>query len=397
MLMFTTVVKEFPGSEGDVVSRLKMAILGEESEVRRKLELINSNYSEFLDSEKGYLYLLEHHPESLFTDIARLDLGRLYFEKGEYEKSRLILGQMLDRRLEPGLREAAFTNLRKVIYAEIEEYFIDKKFDLIVYLQNEYGKDFLSRPSAVYPFLWIAVALHREGFNVGALNAYREIKRLKPKAGEAQIVDWGIADLLVKMGRYDEAEEFLSEVNFKRLQPLWRVRMRLLRVHIQIHRGQESDAFSTLRRIKKELPGSAVKERVETGTLETDLQLRANEPIQALDTLRAAVSLAFVNPREIEAAHRQLLGYRLARMLYEEKEYGEALSWFSKLALLTPTEELAELIYWQLRCEIALGREVAVAALVKRLQNEFPDSPWTASAATASKDFIWRQEKNSLK
>ncbi len=397
MQMFTTVVKEFPGSEGDVVSRLKMAILGEDSGVRRKLELINANYSEFLDSEKGYLYLIEHHPESLFTDIARLDLGRLYFEKGEYEKSRLILGQMLDRRLEPGLREAAFTNLRKAIYAEIEEYFIDKKFDLIVYLQNEYGKDFLSRPSAVYPFLWIAEALRREGFKVGALNAYREIKRLKPKAGEAQIVDWGIADLLVKMERYDEAEKFLGEVDYKRLQPLWRVRMQLLRVHIQIHRGRESDAFSTLRQIKKELPDSAVKERVETGTLETDLQLRANEPIRALDTLREAVSLAFVNPREIDAPHRQLLGYRLARMLYEQKEYSEALAWFTKLPLLTPTDEIAEVLYWQLRCQIALGREIQVTDLVKRMQNEFSDSPWTASAATASKDFIWRQEKNSLK
>ena len=397
MLMFTTVVKEFPGSEGDVVSRLKMAILGEDSEIRRKLELINPNYSEFLDSEKGYLYLVEHHPESPFTDIARLDLGRLYFEKGEYEKARLILGEMLDRRLEPGLREAAFTNLRKVIYAEIEEYFKDTKFDLIVALQNEYGQDFLSRPSAVYPFLWIAEALRREGFKVGALNAYREIKRLKPKAGEAQIVDWGIAALLVQMERYDEAEDFLGKINFKRFKPLWRARMLLLRAHIQIYRGKDSDAFTTLRKAKTKLPSSAVKERVEVGTLETDLWLRKSEKIQALDTLRAVVSLSFANPREIEVEQRQLLGYRLARMLYEQKEYSEALSWFMKLALLTPAEELDELLYWQLRCQIALGREAEVAGLVKRMQKEFPGSSWTDSAATASKDFIWQQEKSSLK
>lgn len=397
MLMFTTVLKEFPGSEGDVVSRLKMAILGEDAEARQKLELINPKYSEFLDSEKGYLYLVKHHPESPFTDIARLNLGRLYFEKGEYEKARLMLGAMLDRRLEPGLREAAFTNLRKVIYAEIEEYFKETKFDLIVALQNEYGKDFLSRPSAVYPFLWIAEALRREGFEVGALNAYREIKRLKPKALEAQIVDWGIAALLVQMQRYDEADDFLGEINWKRFKPLWRARMRLLRAQIQIYREKDSAAFATLRKVKAGLPEAAVKERVETGTLETDLRLRRSEKLQALDTLRAAVNLAFANPREIKAPRRQLLGYRLARMLYEQKEYGEALSWFTKLALLTPAAELAELLYWQLRCQIALGREAKVAALVQRMQKEFPTSTWTDSAVTASKDFIWRQEKNSLK
>ncbi len=397
MLMFTTVVKEFPGSQGDVVSRLKMAILGENPEVRRKLELINGAYEKFLDSESGYLYLIKHHSDSPFTDIARLDLGRLYFEQAEYEKARQVLGHMLERRLDPGLREAAFTNLRKVIYAELEENFKEEKFAHIVALQNEYGKDFLSHPSAVYPFLWIAEALHREGFKAGALAAYRAIKQLHPEAGPTQIVDWGIADTLVQMERYDEAAGFLGEIDFKHLQPLWRVRMQLLRMQIQVHRGLTDAAFATLRRVKKELPASAIKERVETGTLETGLWLQKNKAARALDTLRAAVSLAFAYPEKVAAERRQLLGYRLARMLYEQAEYGEALSWFTKLALLTPMTEIDEVFYWQLRCQIALGREAAVTALVKRMQDEFPDSPWTASAVTASKDFSWRQEKNSLK
>ena len=397
MLMFTTVVKEFPGSEGDVVSRLKMAILGQDQKARRKLELINSAYGKFLDSESGYLYLIEHYPESPFSDIARLDLGRLYFEKAEYEKARQVFGQMLERRLEPQLREAAFVNLREVIYVELKKDFKEEKFAHIVALQNEYGKDFLSHPSAVYPFLWIAEALHQEGFNEGALAEERALKKLHPKPGPAQIIDWGIADILVRTGRYDEAAKFIGEIDFKRLQPLWRARMRLLWTRIQVHRGLVDAAFASLRQAEKELPAAAIRERVVAGALETNLWLQKKETRRALDILRATVGLAFAHPEKVVAERRQLLGYRLARMLYEQADYGEALSWFTKIELLTPRAGIDEVLYWQLRCQIALGRGPAVAVLIKRMRSEFPNSPWTASAVTAGKDFSWRQEKNSLK
>ncbi len=397
MLMFTTVLKEFPDSEGDVVSRLKMAILGEDHKVRYELEQINENYTSYLDSEPAYRYLIEHHPESPFTDIARLELGQLYFRQGQYEKARQVLGLMLVRRLEPGLRDVAFKALKKTIFAEIEKLYNEGIYESIVTLQQEYGDDFLSRPGAVYPFLWVGEALHREGFKTGALEVYREVAKLKPMPQQKLIINWGIGDLLLGLERFEEAESFLATLALKDLPPSWRARMLLLKIRLLKHRGLVREALELLDKIKDDVADSAIKERVDMAVLEVDLLLLVEDEGQALKVLRRAVALAFIYPQNIAVDQRLLLGYRLARKLYKEKKYDAAGAWFAKLALLAPDTEMAELFYWQLRCQIGLSREGKIEALLLRLQQDYPESPWTVSAQTAVKDFKWQQESRSLK
>ncbi len=397
MLMFTTVVKEFPDSEGDVVSRLKMAILGEDHKLRQKLQRVNENYAGFLESEAAYGYLIEHHPESPFTDIARLELGQLYFRQGQYEKARQVLGLMLTRRLEPGLREVAFTTLKKAIFAEIEERYKESNYETIVTLQHEYGDDFLSRPSAIYPFLWIGEALHKEGFKTGALEVYREVAKLKPTFRQKLVINWGVGDLLIGLDRFEEAESFLATLDLKALPTAWRARMLLLKVRLLKRRGLVREALELLDKVKSDVAKSAIKERVEMALLEVDLLLLKEDERQALETLRRAVTLAYMHPQEIEADQRLLQGYRLARMLYKEKKYDAASAWLTKLALLAPVPELAELFYWQLRCQIGLSQEAKIEALLNRLQQDYRESPWTVSAQTAVQNFKWQQESRSLK
>ena len=397
MLMFTTVLKEFPDSEGDVVSRLKMAILGEDHKVRYELEQINENYTSYLDSEPAYRSLIEHHPESPFTDIARLELGQLYFRQGQYKKARQVLGLMLVRRLEPGLREVAFKALKKTIFAEIEKLYNEGIYESIVTLQQEYGDDFLSRPGAVYPFLWVGEALHREGFKTGALEVYREVAKLKPMPQQKLIINWGIGDLLLGLERFEEAESFIATLALKDLPPSWRARMLLLKIRLLKHRGLVREALELLDKIKDDVAKSAIQERVDMAVLEADLLLLVEDEGQVLEVLRRAVALAFIYPQNIAVDQRLLLGYRLARKLYKEKKYAAAGAWFAKLALLAPDTEMAELFYWQLRCQIGLSREGKIEALLLRLQQDYPESPWTISAQTAVKDFKWQQESRSLK
>ncbi len=397
MLMFTTVVKEFPGSEGDIVSRLKMAILGEKPKARQKLEQLNENYTPFLNSEAAYRYLIEHHPESPFTDIARLDLGKLYFSQGQYEKARRVLALMLARRLEPGLRDVAFKTMKKTIFAEIKKLYKEENYEAIVALQQEYGDDFLSRPGAVYPFLWVGEALHKEGFKTGALKVYREVAKLKPVFGQKLIINWGIGDLLLGLEKYDEAESFLATLALKDLPTVWRVRMLLLKVRLLQHRGLVVEALELLNKIKQEIAESEIKERVDMAVLEADLLLLLEDKTQALEVLRRAVTLAFMHPQEVEIDQRLLLGYRLARMLYAEKKYDAAGAWFAKLSLMAPAPEIAELLYWQLRCQIGLFQEDKIDVILLRLQQDYKESSWTASAQTAVKGFKWQQERRSLK
>ncbi|MEA1921811.1 MAG: tetratricopeptide repeat protein [Pseudomonadota bacterium] len=397
MLMFTTVVKEFPGSEGDIVSRLKMAILGEDPETRHKLEEISKEYTPFLDSEAAYRYLIEHHPESPFTDIARLDLGQLYLRQGQYKKARQVLGSMLVRQLEPGLRDAAFTSLKKAIFAEIEELYNAGNYATIVTLQHEYSDDFLSRPGAVYPFLWVGEALHREGFEKGALQVYQEVAKLKPTAVQKLTINWGIGDLLLGLERFEEAEGFLAQLKLKDMPTDWRARMLLLKVRLLKSRGLVREALELLEIVDAEVAESALEERVEMAVLEADLLLLDGDESLALSALRRGVRLSFIHPPKIEVSQRLLLGYRLARMLYEEEKYDAAGAWFAKLCLLAPSQELAELFYWQLRCQIGLNQEVKVDQLLSRLQQDYQESPWTVSARTAVKDFRWQQENRSLK
>lgn len=395
LLMFSTVVKEYPGSEGDIVSRLKMAILGEDPEVRKTLEKINENYKVFLDSEAGYRYLLANHPESPFTDIARLDLGQLYFRQGRYREARPVLGQMLTRQLDPGLREAAFATLRKTIFAEIEELYKEGDYGSIVALQHEYSDDFLSRPGAVYPFLWVGEALQKEGIKKGALEVFREVAKLKPTPEEKRIINWGIGDLLLGLDKFDEAESFIGALNLKKLPPKWRVRMLLLKVRLLQHRGLVREALVLLAELK--VPESAIKDRVDMAVLEADLLIADEKQAEALDALQRALTLSFMYPQKIEVEQRLLLGYRLGRMLYEDKKYDQACAWFVKLGLLAPNPEIAELLYWQLRCQIGLVKDKEIDVLRLRLQKDYPKSPWTASAESAVKGYRFQQESRSLK
>ncbi|MBN2808699.1 MAG: tetratricopeptide repeat protein [Deltaproteobacteria bacterium] len=398
MQMFTTVVKEYPDSDGAIVSRLKMAILGEDAALRQRLEAINENYKAMLDSEAAYRYLLEQHPESPFTDIARLNLGQLYFRQGQYPKAREVLGQMLTRRLEPGLRQAAFSSLRKTIFAEIEELYSKGEYGAVVALQHEYGDDFLSRPGAVYPFLWVGEALRREGLKEGALEVFQELAKLKPTPEQKLIIDWGIGDLLLGLERFAEAESFIGALDLKKLAPNWRARILLLKVRLLRHRGQLSEALALLAQAETEMAVTAIAERVDLAVLKADLLIQAGDAQgEALAALEQAATLAFRHPQQVKAGSRMLLGIRLARMLYEEKKYAAAEVWFSKLALLAQNQELAELFYWQFRCQLGLADEAGMDALLLRLQQEYPASPWTASAQAAAKDFKWQQENRSLK
>jgi len=397
MLMFSTVVKEYPGSEGDIVSRLKMAILGEDPKVRQKLVPINQAYADLLASEVAYSYLIDRHPESPFTDIVRLNLGQLYFRQNQYEKARQVLGHMLTRRLEPGLREVTFTTLRKTIFAEIEELYKKGEYGSIVALQHEYSDDFLSRPGAVYPFLWVGEALHKEGLENGALEVFREVTKLKPTPEQKLIINWGIGDLLLGLERFDEAESFIGALNLKKMPPKWRARMLLLKVRLLQHRGLVREALELLDNVKEEIPEAAIAERVEMAVLEADLLILSDAQGEALEALRRAVTLSFMYPQKVKVDQRLLLGYRLGRMLYEEKNYAAAAAWFAKLTLLAPVTEVAELLYWQLRCQIGLSKGDSIDEFLLRLQKEYPESSWTASAATAVKDFRWQQESRSLK
>ncbi|MEA3332133.1 MAG: tetratricopeptide repeat protein [Pseudomonadota bacterium] len=398
MRMFTTVVKEFPGSEGDIVSRLKMAILGEDLKTRQKLEPINEDYALFLDSVAAYRYLIEHHSESPFTDIARLELGQLYLRQGQYRNARQVLGRMLIRRLKPGLRDAAFTSLKEAIFAEIEELYNAGNYESIVTLQHEYRDDFLSRPGSVYPFLWVGEALHKEGFEKGALQVYQEVEKFKPKSKQQLIINWGIGDLLLGLERFEEAEIFLAKLELKDMPADWRLRMLLLKIRLLKSRGLVREALELLDKVKVEVAELAIKERVDMAVLEADMLLLVDEDQgQVVTALHRAVTLAFMYPQKIEVSQRLLLGYRLARMLYKEKKYDTAEAWFAKVALLAPSSELAELLYWQLRCQIGLVQEGQVGQILLRLQEDYPANPWTTLAQTAVQDFRWQQENRSLK
>ncbi|MCD6533336.1 MAG: hypothetical protein J7L25_04595, partial [Deltaproteobacteria bacterium] len=270
-------------------------------------------------------------------------------------------------------------------------------YETIVTLQHQYSDDFLSRPGAVYPFLWVGEALHKEGFDSGALQVYQEVAKLAPEPSQKLTINWGIGDLLLGLERFEEAESFLANIKLKDMPPDWRTRMLLLKVRLLKSRGMVPEALELLEIVNAGVAEAALEERVEMAVLEADLLLLAGDESQALSALQRGVRLAFTHPPKIEVNQRLLLGYRLARMLYKEKKYDAAGVWFAKLALLIPSPELAELLYWQLRCQIGLIQEAKIDQLLFRLQQDYQESPWTASARTAVKDFRWQQENRSLK
>ncbi len=397
MLMFTVVVKEFPGSEGDIVSRLKMAILGEKAAIRRKLEAINPHYATFLDSEAAYRYLIEHYPDSPYTDIARLNLGRLYRRRKQFARARPVLEEMLTRRLKPGLRDAAFQTLRETIYAEVKADFQKRDYRGIVALQNRYQDDFLSRPGGIYPFLWIGQALAAEGLPQGALKVFRALRKFKPRGEERCKIDYGIVRSLLETGDYEAAGKFLAGISWDSLPSLWRQRLLLCRVRILEHKGQAREALALLNEIKDGAVVLDAGERTRIYALAAELYARIGADEDSLAALERAVSQAFRSPQEVDSHQRYLLGLRLARRLFQGKRYSQAGEWFARIQLLAPAADIPELFFWQLSCAVARQRPEEIRTLYQRLVEDFPASPWTASARTLVKDYQWQQESRTLK
>ncbi len=396
MLMFRTVIQEFPGSEGDIVARLKMAILGEDEALRRRLTRINVLYAPLLDSEKAYRYLIAKHPDSPFTDIARLHLGRLLQREKRYPESREVLEEMLARRLEPGLRDAAFTALRETIYAEIETAYRKGDYRGIVVLQNRYRDDFLSRPTGIYPFLWIGEALAHCRLSEAALKVFQTLEPLaahRKKAVKAYYrIACGIAEALADLKRWPALEKFLSGVTSERWPPSWRNRILLVKVRLLAARGRVRAALRRLA-VLEETGDLSVAERVAFAALRAELHQRKGAPLSARLALETAVNLAFAHPDKIPGERRFLLGCRLAIAYYQDRKFRAALDLFAKLSLLAPADELPELLFWQLRCCLKLQQPEPGRKLLERLRQDFPENPWTISADNLMKEYQWRQEK----
>jgi hypothetical protein len=163
------------------------------------------------------------------------------------------------------------------------------------------------------------------------------------------------------------------------MPPKWRARMLLLKVRLLQHRGLVREALELLDNVKEEIPEAAIAERVEMAVLEADLLILSDAQGEALEALRRAVTLSFMYPQKVKVDQRLLLGYRLGRMLYEEKNYAAAADWFAKLTLLAPVTEIAELLYWQLRCQIGLSESEPIDELLLRLQQEYPEKVFILS------------------
>jgi len=378
----STVVKEYPETDGEILARLAMARLGVENPGLAGLPELRP-YAEFLDPQQAYRLIADHYPDNPLSNVARLRLGRLLHKQHDYAGARQLFEQLISPRVDHDIRSLSLAEMRKVIYDELRDDYQQKKYAAMVALQERYGNNFLPRPTGMYPFFWLAEAMYHQGF--------------KPSKEEFLAITWGMAGCHLSLGQVKDAAGLLQPLVMNDLENSWWVKIMLLRAEIMIRGGDNTAALKMLAEIRSRLPAGQIMERVSLMSMMGEAYSNAGEIDAAIASYREAISLANAQPQMVDVAHRVTLTSALARILFVKGDYQASLARFRQASLLMNRHEnLAELLYWQSLCHARLGQKKELDRIINTLKSRYKNSDWTSLAISNLKDYQWKTGSRNL-
>jgi len=391
-----TVIKEYPETDGEIISRLAMARLGvEKPGLAKRSEL--KPYAEFLNPQHAYRLIIDNYPDNPLSNVARLRLGRLFYKQHDYVGARQLFDQLILPHVDHDIRSVALGEMRKVIYDELREYYRQKKYAAMVALQERYGNNFLPRPTGMYPFFWLAEAMRHQGLYAGALKLYGSLQGFKPSREEFLAITWGMASCHLFLGEVKDAAGLLQPLAMDDLENPWWVKMMLLKAEIMIRKDENQVALKLLANIRSRLPARQIPERISLMTMMAEAYNNEGEIDAAIATYREALSLANAQPQMVDVVQRVTLSSALARILFMKGDYQASLARFRQASLLMNRHEnLAELLYWQSLCYARLGQKKELDKIINTLKSHYENSDWTSLAISNLKDYQWKKGNRNL-
>ncbi|MBN2332634.1 MAG: tetratricopeptide repeat protein [Deltaproteobacteria bacterium] len=394
--VLATVIHEYPETDGEIIARLDIARWAAQNDKLAESQGMKP-YEEFLDPGLAYRYIVAQYPENSLSHVARLRLGELLYEQHRYAEARSFFDQLIVLQVDPEIRSVAFDTLRKLLFDELQSYFKQQNFAAMVALQEQYGTNFLPRPTAMYPFFWLAEAMRHQGLYAGALKIYGALQGCTPSREELLAITWGMVSCHLKLGEFGAAGGLLKTVDVASLDNRWWVKMKLLEAEIMVGEEENTAALDLLSRIHSRLADDQVVELVQVLALTGTIRGAGGDVAAAVDAYRQALAAANAVPQMIDPVLRTTVISALARELFVKGDYRESLDSFQQVALFVDNREiLAELLYWQGLCYAGLGQESELSRTVETLQKLYPTSNWASMATSIVKDFEWRTKNRSL-
>ncbi|MBN2231326.1 MAG: tetratricopeptide repeat protein [Deltaproteobacteria bacterium] len=389
LAVLSTVIREYPETDGALLARLSLARIGE----RENLDLAaaeRETYEEFLDSAACYRQVVARGgADNPLAHIARLRLGQLHYRRREYAAARRELDLLFEVDIDPQLRGPALETMRDVLHDELEGYYRKGDYTAMIALQDRYGRTFLPRPDRLYPYLWLADAMRRQGLYQGAVELYVPLAACDPDLLPRLEIGWGMAFCHLKLGDPAAAAAVLAPLLAASLPRPWDYRLRLLQADALAARGERDAALELLAELRRH---HRAADRLAVLLIRMGmLQQEAGRPAAAIAILEEAVALTTDNPALVSRSRRAVLAASLGRLYYAGEAGERALRWFREAALLEDDPAtVAELLYWQGAALARLDRLAELERLLETMRATCPDSPWTNMTVDLLQEKRWR-------
>jgi TolA-binding protein len=200
--IYRRVVKDFPGSDGALVARIRLAE-SPAKDTEHPWDIFQVQAT--TDALKTYQEILDNHPQRPVAELAQLKMGVYYYKKKKYAKSLAILEQLLQKNPRTPFRpEVTYTlDLTTVAYLqELKQQ--DKPLALMdAYLRNRAS---LRRPNSNQMLETLAWAYQRTGLNQRAAKLYRVLISRGLNRPRYHV---GLAENLMAEGDYQGVAEAL--------------------------------------------------------------------------------------------------------------------------------------------------------------------------------------------
>jgi tetratricopeptide (TPR) repeat protein len=220
--IYRRVVKDFPGSDGALVARIRLAE-SPAKDAEHPWDIFQVRAT--TDALKTYQEILDNYPDRPVAELAQLKLGVYWYKKKKYAKALAILEQILQKNPRtPFKPEVSYTlDLTTVAYLrELKEQ--DKPLALMdAYLRNRAS---LRRPNSNQMLEVLAWAYQRTGLNQRAAKLYRVLISRGLGRPDYHV---GLAENLMAEGDYQGVLEALPPEVMERLADQAAVKGRSLR------------------------------------------------------------------------------------------------------------------------------------------------------------------------
>jgi TolA-binding protein len=366
--IYRRVVKDFPGSDGALVARIRLAE-SPAKDTDHPWDIFQVQAT--TDALKTYQEILDNHPQRPVAELAQLKMGVYYYKKKKYAKSLAILEELLQKNPRTPFRPEVTYTLDLTTVAYLQELKRQGKPLALMdaYLRNRAS---LRRPNSNQMLETLAWAYQRTGLNQRAAKLYRV---LISRGLNRPQYHMGLAENLMAEGDYQGVAEALPQKVIAKLADQAAVKGRSLLGRALARLGRCGEAEPLLRYVLEQrfdYPWIA-QDYFALGRCLVGMD-RVEEGLEALEQAAAR----FGPDRQLE---RYLVAMTAGSAARGAGKPRRALGLFERAESLALSDrDRAQAIYEQGQTLRRLDERARVAETFRRLA-ELKVSPWSDMAA----------------